>query len=109
MTTMTVDSDSAVRVVRYATTTKAIKDMRDAARVLQANEVILRACGQWLDERGEQVDLTELAVPIKDVKSVWVEASVNGQWVKLRPNNDPHLAPEEMPRIQVEATFDMKE
>lgn len=108
MTTMTVESDSAaVRVVRYATTTKAIKDMREAARTLQAREVILRACGHWIDEKNEEVDLTDMAVPIKDVKSVWIEASVNGQWVKLRPNNDPHLPLEEMPRIQVEATFDM--
>lgn len=108
MTTMTTDAKKAVRVIRYATTTKAIKDMREAAYTLQANEVVLRACGQWLDERGESVDLTKQAIPIKDVKSVWVEAHLNGQWVKLRPNNDPHLPSKELPRIQVEATFAIK-
>jgi hypothetical protein len=106
MTTM--ESDTAVRVVRYATTTSVAKEMREATRVLQADEVILRACGQWLDDKGEQVDLTAVAVPIKDVRSVWVEASINGRWVKLRPNNDPHLAPTEQPRIQIEARFDTK-
>jgi hypothetical protein len=60
----------------------------------------------WLDEKGEDVNLTVERVPIRDIKSVWIEASVNGSWVKVRPNSDPHLDADRGPRIEVEAVFD---
>ena len=104
MTAMALD-EKTTTVVRFATTTKETKEMQAAARALKAKEVILRAWGTWSNDRGEVVDLTATGMPIKEVRSVWVEASIQGHWIRLRPNNDPHLPESATPKIQVEVTF----
>jgi len=100
-----VTEASQITLLRVAPAVKKAKEMKAAAETLGASSVILRACGMWIDERGEDIDLTKLKVPIRDVKSVWVEVSVNGLWVKVRPNSDPHLQGNDVPTIEVESVF----
>lgn len=92
-----------VTITRYVRSTKAAKSARDAAKQLGAEEVVLRACGQWLNDKNETLNLADTHVPIREVKSVWIDANWQGRWIHLRPNSDPTLEGRDVPKIEIEA------
>ncbi len=95
------------RVIPLATAgLREVKVQRDAAYTLGAREVSLSAAGMWVAVDGDAVDLTTTAATTRGVRSVWVEAEVDGAWVLIRPDTDPSLEGAHVPRIEIEVVFD---
>jgi hypothetical protein len=82
----------------------SVRNLRRAAEVL-GGAVIIRIDGTWVDESLEEMVVLQAKMPVVTLRNVRLKATIYGRERSLRACNDPHLEPEDQPRIYVSVTL----